>query len=939
MDSRICVYPAGETDFSSNGLGCISPTKCLVHWEQNSEYTLEIEHPIDDWGKYLRICAYDRTVVAPVPESPSMELRQVEGTRSVEIYRITGGRVWLRNGPGTSHKKLRVLRRNTRMTVLSKPNSSWYEVTAPDGQHGYMSAKYLQKLSDSTVSAVVTEIRRDVMMRPQPFDIYAWDPGENMVTARARHVVYRLAENIVCGPLKIENKTAQQALDAVFAAAENQDHGFRWHCEDTEALSMESEIEGKNLLDIIIGDGGICDTYGLKLLADWFDVFLVKDIGMDRGVQIRYGKNLEKMSGGFDISNTATRIIPVGQTKDGKPLYLGEGANRYLVSERENLYARPRIAYLKVNDAKVGGEVDGKKLTKAQALERMRAAAQAKLDEGCDLPECSINVTMAQLRRDPAYAEYATLETVCPGDVLGLFVPQYDLTLTIRVCAYDFDALRQVYDDTTLGTPQANTSKTGISSRQLGGRSITSSKLAYGAVGTSALADDVISLRHMQADSVNANALQAGSVTTDKLTAGSVTTDKLAAGSITSDKIKTGALDTITLDAVTAKIGSLTADDIQTDRLAAALAAFTVLTAGTASFDQATVAHLVAQAMNLEYGTAGQVFIRNLAVEYAQMVGAAIGNLCIRASDGNYYRIDVRPDGTVSAVKTTVSAGEIAAGQTEGGRVILETNITAANLNAGNLLATYALVNRIDAARLDVDTLFARDAFIKALTTSKIFGGDSLEIVVNKSQSAVHVFRQEEFPDGTVWVSPGDMLIKPSTGQVYQAVQTGTLSLLIDNELNVYYEYDGVGRLVMDGLNLYADGFYVSMTEDGRLGTPYNWELVQDSVLAGMANAAQGAADAAQGTADAASNYANEALDIANAALSRADFQRVVRIDDTGLHVGDNLTDYEVLLDSASVNVVAAGVRVSTFSDKFIRLDNMQIRKVRGGMAISVYKG
>ena len=65
----------------------------------------------------------------------------------------------------------------------------------------------------------------------------------------------------------------------------------------------------------------------------------------------------------------------------------------------------------------------------------------------------------------------------------------------------------------------------------------------------------------------------------------------------------------------------------------------------------------------------------------------------------------------------------------------------------------------------------------------------------------------------------------------------------------------------------------------------------------------------------------------------------MVRIDDAGLHVGDNLTDYEVLIDSASLNVMAAGVRISTLSDKFMRFDNMQIRKVRGGLAISVYNG
>lgn len=408
------------------------------------------------------------------------------------------------------------------------------------------------------------------------------------------------------------------------------------------------------------------------------------------------------------------------------------------------------------------------------------------------------------------------------------------------------------------------------------------------------------------------------SIETDKLTSAiaeivNATIRKLNAGTITTDELYASYAELFRL-----KTDSITADNILTDALAAELARITVLACGSASFDKATIQHLVAQAMNLEYGVAGQVFIKNLAVLYAQMVGAAIGNLCIKASDGNYYRIDVRPDGTVSAVKTTVSAGEIAAGQTEGGRVILETNITAANLNAGNLLATYALVNKIDAARIDVDALFAREAFIDLLTTSRIFGGKSLEIIAGMANNASRVFRQEEFPDGTADVKPGDMLVIPSTGQQYQAVQSGNIRFAMDADGSLYYEYDGDGSLSVDGFDLYADGFIASVTDDGSVGTPYNWELVQDSQVA---------------------NTANDALSIANAALSRADFQRVVRIDDAGLHVGDNLTDYEVLLDSASVNVVAAGVRVSTFSDKFIRLDNMQIRKVRGGLAISVYNG
>ena len=733
MDRRICVYPAGETDFSGNGLGCIAPTSCHVHWEENGEYSLEIEHPIDSYGKYLRLCAYDRTVVVPVPESPSMQIRMVEGTKAVEIYKITGGRVRLRSGAGTSHKTLKIYRRNTQMTLIAKTNGSWYEVTAPDGLHGYMSTKYLQKTGDSTAAAVVTEIRRDVPMRPQPFDVYAWDPGVRSVSARARHVFYRLADNMVCGPLKIENKTAQQALDAVFAAAENQDHGFQWHCEDTEALSLENEIEGKNLVDVILGDGGLCDTYGLRLLVDWFDIFLVKDIGMNRGVQIRYGKNLEKMSSGFDVSNVATRVIPVGQTKDGKPLYLGTGSERYLLSSHESLYARPRYAYLKVSDARVGNKVDGKTLSKTQALQRMREAAQAELDGGCDLPDCSITATMVRLRNDPAYAQYAALETVCPGDTLGMFVPNFGLVLNMRVSAYDFEALRQEYDEITLGTPQANTARTGISARQLGGRSVSASKLAYGCVGASALAEDVIDARHLQADSINARAIQAESVTTEKLAAETVTAEKLAAGSVTAEKIAAGAVDAISINAVKARLAEITAKDIETDELAAELARITVLICGSATFDAATIKHLVSEAMNLEYGVAGQVFIKNLAVEYAQMVGATIGNLCIKASDGKYYLLDVGADGKVTAAETTVTDGEIEAGQTGGGSVIVETNITAANLTTTNLLATYPVL------RWNFDNAYVRTdpagnlKLDKEKSTEKIDGAVALVMALDRA--------------------------------------------------------------------------------------------------------------------------------------------------------------------------------------------------------------
>lgn len=244
------------------------------------------------------------------------------------------------------------------------------------------------------------------------------------------------------------------------------------------------------------------------------------------------------------------------------------------------------------------------------------------------------------------------------------------------------------------------------------------------------LTSDNITTDTLSANLISALNLMVGLIDAKVLKANSITADQIAAGAVTAEKISADAIDTVALEAVIAKIESLTAADIETDRLAAALAAFTVITAGTASFDQATIQHLVAQALNLSFGTFGEVFIDNLRVKYAQMVSATIGNLCIKASDGNYYTIDVDENGNVSATLATVTEGEITAGQTDGGRVILETNITAASLNTSNLLATYALINKIDAARIDVAELFANKAFISALTTSLIYSDTSLQMII-----------------------------------------------------------------------------------------------------------------------------------------------------------------------------------------------------------------
>ena len=76
---------------------------------------------------------------------------------------------------------------------------------------------------------------------------------------------------------------------------------------------------------------------------------------------------------------------------------------------------------------------------------------------------------------------------------------------------------------------------------------------------------------------------------------------------------------------------------------------------------------------------------------------------------------------------------------------------------------------------------------------------------------------------------------------------------------------------------------------------------------------------------------ATHAQTTADAALPQVDFQRVVRIDDDGLHVGDNQSSGEVLIDSESVNVVMSGQKYSKFAGSYVQFGNYQLRRSSDG--------
>lgn len=325
---------------------------------------------------------------------------------------------------------------------------------------------------------------------------------------------------------------------------------------------------------------------------------------------------------------------------------------------------------------------------------------------------------------------------------------------------------------------------------------------------------DILIADKISVNELNANVINAVTGKFQEIVSGKLTTDELYAAFA---------------EIMTLKVGSLNANNITADKLAAALASFVVVTAGTANFDKATVQHLVANLFNLTgSGVMEDVFIHNLKIAYAQMVSASIGNLVLQSSSGEYYQIDVDQEGNVSATKVEPSPDEIENGVYGETRPILATSMTVDDMNASDIKAVHMLINKIDAARIDVDQLFANTTFTNLLATSNIIGGKSLTIIAGESElaqeaakNASKIFRQETQPDVESGIKNGDIWIKPSTGAMYQA---DTLNFSIDEDGVIYLEHEA------------GDGYSARISPNDPYTLETNFKMVvnSDSIVTAM---------------------------------------------------------------------------------------------------------
>ena len=244
----------------------------------------------------------------------------------------------------------------------------------------------------------------------QLFRIYKREKSDDEVTVYARHIYYDNLGNYLVD-VRPTNKNGQQALDIIFSGTK-----FTPHSDITTANT--AYYVRKNIVEAIAGDdeNSFINRWGGERLYDNYDVYIMRQIGSDKGVRAEFGHNLEAIEESVSDEDVVTRIIPVAYNG-----YVLEGAEPWVDSPKIGSYAEVKGAVINFDDIKLQedcseGETGYANLTALRAA--LIKACNEEYKKGIDDPTVNYTVNMVELANTVEYAEYKQLESVEVGDTI-----------------------------------------------------------------------------------------------------------------------------------------------------------------------------------------------------------------------------------------------------------------------------------------------------------------------------------------------------------------------------------------------------------------------------------------------------------------------------------------------------------------------------------------
>ena len=290
---------------------------------------------------------------------------------------------------------------------------------------------YLELETDLSYVSDFEEGRIVVAPTPQGeqyFRIANVTKTKNKITTKCPHVFFD-SKNYLIADSYVYQLDCNAALDHLNSATEPQSEFTT--ISDIDTVSSYRCVR-KSLFEAI---QTLIERYGGHIVADKFSIGIRQNIGQDKGVVVRYAKNLQEITCSENWDNVVTKLMPVG--KDGLLL-----PNKYVMSETQ--YAIPYTKTVSFNQSDIEQEnytdADGNPDTvayNAALLQDLEGQAQRYVDAYC-VPQIN-------------YTTKANIPITDIGDTVQVIDERLGLTLTTNVISYEYDIILGQYRSVEFG--------------------------------------------------------------------------------------------------------------------------------------------------------------------------------------------------------------------------------------------------------------------------------------------------------------------------------------------------------------------------------------------------------------------------------------------------------------------------------------------------------
>lgn len=269
-------------------------------------------------------------------------------------------------------------------------------------------------------------------------------PINGQVIISAQHISYDLC-GIPVAPYTAG--TAAQALDRLKSQATVECPFEFWT--DLSTTADFAATVPSSLRSLLGGiDGSILDVYGGEYEWDNYTVKLHSERGTDRGVSIRYGKNLIDLTQEENCTNVYTGVYPYWADSAGAVTQISTGP---VVDVPDSQYNFVRILLLDLSQDYTEQPTDEQ--LKQSALSYIKA-------NKIGVPKVSLKLSYAQLEQTVEYKGKALLERVGLCDTVHVVFERLGVDATAKVIKTTYNVLLDRYDSVELGTPRSNLAST-----------------------------------------------------------------------------------------------------------------------------------------------------------------------------------------------------------------------------------------------------------------------------------------------------------------------------------------------------------------------------------------------------------------------------------------------------------------------------------------------